>query len=577
MGDGTGGIMVGIDFGTSTSEAAYVDGKGRLVMVPNHEGALITPSAVHIAEDGTVTVGREAKERALLEPGCTFLEVKRLFGKQAKLRAWGKEYAPADIAAMLIKYLVGCAERHSGREVREAVITVPAYFTDGQRREIIAAGSAAGLEVRRILNEPTAASLDYGADHMEECRNVLVYDLGGGTLDVTVLELFEGVVDVRATRGNSELGGKDFDEALAAHLRGLLKKESGADAAGDPRAMMRLKMAAEECKMALSEGRERAVALPFLAEKGGAPVGLEATVTRELFEGLIRGMVMSTKAQVDAALGDAGLAPADVDLVLLVGGSTRVPLVRDFLEDEYGFSPESAVDADLAVVRGAAVQAGVLSGAIGGGGIVLTDVCPHSLSAASLTADSEHRGDLRCKVIIPRNTVLPAERAETFFTAADNQTTVLVTAYQGESDMPDDNTLLGSFMMTGIPRARASKEAINIKFAYDLNGILNIGADVVSTGKSADITVDAAQAGDADLSAWKKSPLAGTYRRLLNRADRLAKLRGRDARAVSAAAERLKRGLVLGWDGEALRAYADYLESDIEDLLEDEGEGDGRA
>ena len=358
-------MIVGIDFGTSTSEIAFVNEHKRLELIPNHLGEFITPSVVHISESGKITVGKDAKDRALLEPDCTFLEVKRLLGRHEDLRAWEKTYSPVDIAAMIIKYLVDCAKDFTKDAVDKAVITVPAYFTDGQRREIIAAGNAAGLTVERIINEPTAASLDYGVNHMDECKNILVYDLGGGTLDVTVLELFEGVVDVKSSCGNSELGGKDFDQALMDYFCGRIKMRDRVDVTNDARAMMRIKIAAEECKEALSSKLEHDVLLPFLCEGDGEPVGLAVKITRSEFEGLISEKVQSTKWQIDTALRDAGLMHSDIDLVLLVGGSTRVPYVTSFLEETYGFSPESSVDVDLAVVRGAAIQAGVLSGVLG--------------------------------------------------------------------------------------------------------------------------------------------------------------------------------------------------------------------
>ena len=560
-------MIVGIDFGTSTSEIAFVNEKKQIELVPNHIGEFITPSVVHISDGGKITVGKEAKERALLEPENTFLEVKRLIGRQSNLSAWGKTYTPVEVAAMIIGYLVDCAKEYTKQEIDRAVITVPAYFTDGQRKDIMAAGSAAGLTVERIINEPTAASLDYGVNHMEECKNILVYDLGGGTLDVTVLELFEGVVDVKSTSGNSELGGKDFDQALIDHLCNRFKRKDRHEITGDMRAMMRIKIAAEECKEALSGKQEHEISLPFLCESGGSPIGLLATISRDEFEGMIREKILSTKEQIDTALRDAEITPEQVDLVLLVGGSTRIPYVKNFLEDEYGFAPESSIDADLAVVRGAAIQAGVLSGVLGEDGIVLTDICPHSLSTSALTSDGLFSMDVRCCVIIPKNTVLPAEKSQLFYTIVDNQTSVRVKAYQGESDLPEENVLLGSFYLSGIPKSRAGKEAINLVFSYDLNGILDITANILSTGKTVNISVNTTEIGeDMDLSSWKKASVASKYRKSINKADRLVKIHGENADYVERASQDLKKGLVLGWDEEALDVFAQELKYAIDEM-----------
>ena len=560
-------MIVGIDFGTSTSEIAYINEKKQLELVPNHLGDFITPSVVHISEDGIITVGKEAKERALLQPDCTFLEVKRLFGKQVSLNAWGKPYTQIEIASMIIKYLVDCAKEHAKQEIDKAVITVPAYFTDGQRKDIMAAGSLAGLTVERIINEPTAASLDYGVNHMEECKNILVYDLGGGTLDVTVLELFEGVVDVKSSCGNSELGGKDFDQALIDYICSRIKKKNNVDVTSDVRAMMRIKLAAEECKIVLSEQTKHEITLPFLCESGGSPVGFMQAFTRGDFEGMIREKVLSTKEQINTALDDAGIDKTDVDLVLLVGGSTRIPFITNFLKNEYGFAPNSSVDADLAVVRGAAIQGGVIGGTLDEDAIVLTDICPHSLSTSAITGDSEFFTDVRCSVIIPRNTVLPAEKSRLYYTVADDQTAVKVDAYQGESNFPEENTLLGSFYLTGIPKARAQKESINIKFSYDLNGILGISADIVSTGKTAGITVNTTEVGEnMDLSTWKQSRLANKFRKIINKADRLIKVHPDDSDDVRRAADDLKKGLILNWDEQVLDLYSKDLDIEIDEL-----------
>jgi len=564
-------MKVGIDFGTSTSEIAYVDNNGKLVIVPNHLGELITPSVVYIAEDGTPVVGREAKEKALVEPENSFLEVKRLLGQNAELTVRDKVYSPVDIAAMIIRYLTDCAQKHAGQSIDSAVITVPAYFTDPQRKDVMAAGQAAGLEVDRIINEPTAASLDYGIDHMRDCQYMLVYDLGGGTLDVTVLELFEGVVDVKSSCGNNTLGGKDFDQAIMDHITGAIKKRDKVDVSSDARAMMRIKIAAEQCKIALSDETEYLFELPFLYSKNGNPLGYSEKITRTDFESMIREKIYSTEQQIKTALFDANLDAGDIGLTLLVGGSTRIPLVSEFLKETLGLTPEAVVDPDLAVVRGAAIQSGVLSGVLGENAIILTDICPYSLSTKTLMDVGYgpfSYADVFCDILIKRNTTLPASASKIYFTATDYQTKVHVTAYQGESDDPDENYLLNCFELSGIPKAKAGKEKINIRFEYDLNGILTVSAEIVSTGKSATVTVNTAQMGkNLELSQWKDAPKARKYRQIISKAERLITVHGSEtADRVEAAADELKKALVMDWEQVILEKMKNELDDAIDEL-----------
>jgi molecular chaperone DnaK len=567
-------MKAGIDFGTSTSEIAYVDDNGKIIIVPNHLGEMITPSVVYIAGDGAPVVGLEAKEKALFEPENTFLEVKRLFGQNKELQARDRVYSPVDVAAMIIRYLTDCAQKHSGRTVDSAVITVPAYFTDSQRKDVMAAGKAAGLEVERIINEPTAASLDYGIEHMRECNYMLVYDLGGGTLDVTVLELFEGVVEVKSSCGNNALGGKDFDQAIMNHITGMINKRDKVDVSGDARAMMRIKIAAEQCKIALSANMEHAIELPFLFNRNGNPAGYSEKITRTDFESMIREMIYSTEQQIKTALFDANLSAEDIDLTLLVGGSTRIPLVSRFLEEVFGITPEAAVDPDLAVVRGAAIQAGVLSGVLNENAIVLTDICPYSLSTEVLMGIGFGHKDTFCDILIKRNTTLPAAASKIYSTSRDYQTEVHITAYQGESPDPDENYLLNCFELGGIPKAKANKEKINIRFEYDLNGILTVQAEIVSTGKSAAVTVNTSQMGkNLDLSKWKDVPGVREYRKIINKAERLVKVHGGEASSdVNAAADELKKALVMNWDDAVKERLKNVLADAIDDMEEEDGE-----
>jgi molecular chaperone DnaK len=508
-------------------------------LIPNTLGKLITPSVVHIGEDGAILVGEEAAEYLFTRPDCTFMEVKRLTGSDDKLKAHGKEYAPEEIQAMLLRYLVSCAETFLKEKISRAVITVPAYFTDGQRRATAAAGELAGLHVERIINEPTAASLDYGLSNLKECKNVLVYDLGGGTLDVTVLELFEGVIDVKASSGNNRLGGKDFDEIIMRHL---------ADPAGDERALMRLKKAAEDCKIALSNADGFNVSLPFLLTgKDGKPVSVEKTVSRTEFEEWVSEKAASTRDPMLSALSDAGLKPSDLQVVLLVGGSTRIPCIKKLVEDTLGTVPRSLVDPDLTVARGAAIQAGLLEGSISNDDLVLTDVCPYTLGTAPLSGSFFSRRQI-FDPLIPRNTTIPTEKAKLYTPAADYQTTVRIDVYQGESVDPENNERLGEVRLSGIPPAKSGKEQIEVTFGYDMNGILQVKARVVSTGKevSAEISTTGQKAKPAiDLSKWEEAEGARAFRPLIRKAEKIISSDKDIGGDISILVRQLKEALIL--------------------------------
>jgi molecular chaperone DnaK len=530
--------IVGIDLGTSTSEIGCIVG-GAAKLIPNSLGRLVTPSVVHIGQDGEILVGEEAAEYLFTRPDCTFMEVKRLTGGGEKLAAHGKEYTPEEIQAMLLRYLVRCAEDGLKEKIDRAVITVPAYFTDVQRRATAKAGELAGLRVERIINEPTAAALDYGLSNLKECKNVLVYDLGGGTLDVTVLELFEGVIDVKASCGNNRLGGKDFDEIIMAHL---------ADPAGDERALMRLKKAAEDCKIALSTREEFPVSLPFLLTgKDGKPVSIERTVSRGDFEEWIAEKVLSTREPLLSALADAHLSREDLQVILLVGGSTRVPCVKRLVEETLGAVPHSLVDPDLTVARGAAIQAGLIEGSLNNEDLVLTDVCPYTLGTAPLEYGLFGSRQV-FDPVIPRNITIPTEMAKIYSTAADYQTEVVIDVYQGESSDPDNNERLGELHLTGIPAARQGKEQIEVSFGYDMNGILQVKASVVSTGKqvSAEISTTGVKAGPLlDPAKWEEAEGARSFRPLIRKAEKIIAL-GKDMGGdIGLLVRRLKEALLL--------------------------------
>lgn len=564
--------IVGIDLGTSTSEIAYLD-QGKPIVIPNHLGKFITPSVVHIKKDGEIIVGEEARERLLLEPECTFIEVKRQMGSDETLNAHEKTYSPQELSADILSYMISCAKEALGEDVNRAVITVPAYFTDVQRRATVEAGKLCGLTVERIINEPTAAALCYGLDHLEDYSNILVYDLGGGTLDVTVLELFEGVLEVRASSGNNKLGGKDFDEALIEYL---LQKFSGnhqMHIRKDIRAMARLKEEAENCKIALSSQEQYQISLPFFAEVNGKPVSVDETITRNQFEKLISEKIDHTKEQLRIALSDARMKTNEVDLILMVGGSTRIPYVKKFLTDYFQKEPQQVVDPDLAVVQGAAIQAGILENQFEDNEIVLTDVCPYTLGVAALKYFDYYRlptdMDLSFDPIIPRNVTIPTTIDRQYSTCTDHQKAVNIKVYQGEYSDPSLNNFLGEFQLDGIPPAPAMEEKINIMFSYDINGILNVDATIVSTGEKASITISTTEnemVEEVDTSKWRESKYAKKFSAIIKRAQRMMKeIDPADAELVGDLIKFLMEGLV---KGESLKELNERKENLVELLLD---------
>jgi molecular chaperone DnaK len=548
--------IVGIDLGTSTSEIACIT-KGVPHLIPNTLGKLITPSVVHIGEQGEVLVGEDAAGYLFTRPDCTFMEVKRLTGSGEPLRAHGKEYSPEEIQAMLLRYLVGCAETHLGEKIERAVITVPAYFTDVQRRATAKAGELAGLQVERILNEPTAAALDYGLANLKDCKYMLVYDLGGGTLDITVLELFEGVIDVKASRGNNHLGGKDFDEIIMRQL---------ADPAGDERALMRLKKAAEDCKIALSGAEEYRVSLPFLLTGAdGKPISVEKTVRRSDFEEWIKEKVESTRDPLMTVLSDAGLGPEELRTILLVGGSTRIPCVKKLVESCLSAVPLSPVDPDLTVARGAAIQAGLLEGSLDSNALVLTDVCPYTLGI-SVLHEGVYGDRMLFDPIIPRNTTIPAEKSKIYLPAENYQTTARIKVFQGDSSNPDNNEPLGEVLLSEIPPAKKGKEPLEVSFSYDMNGILQVKAQVISTGTqvSAEINTTGVKPRAAfDLSQWENAKAARQYRPAIRKAEKLLASGRDEGGELAILVRQIKEALVA--DNEK---QAEDLRDELMDLLD---------
>ena len=470
--------IIGIDLGTTNSCVAIYEG-GEAKVIANQEGERTTPSVVAF-KNGEIIVGGAAK-RQMITNKDTIYSIKRLMGTDEKVEANGKKYTPQEISAMILGNLKKTAESYLGEKVTKAVITVPAYFNDAQRQATKDAGKIAGLEVERIINEPTAAALAYGLDKQEQNQTVLVYDLGGGTFDVSILELGDGVFEVKATSGNNRLGGDDFDKRIMDYLVEQFKKENNIDLSKDKMAMQRIKDAAEKAKKDLSGVTTTQISLPFLSQGEEGPLHLEMSLTRAKFEELCHDLFESTLEPVRKAMKDAKLSKNDIDKVILVGGSTRIPKVQEIIKNELGKEPSKGVNPDEVVAMGAAIQGGVLTGEVND--IVLLDVTPLSLGIETL-------GGV-CTVLIPRNTTIPTSKSEIFSTAADNQPAVDIHILQGERSMASDNKTLGRFQLTGIPAAPRGVPQIQVTFDIDANGIVNVKAKDLGTNKEQAITITA--------------------------------------------------------------------------------------
>ena len=469
---------IGIDLGTTNSCVCVYEG-GEAKVIANPEGERTTPSVVAF-KNGEIIVGGAAKRQTVVNPD-TISSIKRLMGTKEKVHVNGKDYTPEEVSAMILGDLKKTAEAYLGEKVTKAVITVPAYFNDAQRQATKNAGKIAGLEVERIINEPTAAALAYGLDKQEESQKVLVYDLGGGTFDVSILELGDGVFEVLSTSGNNKLGGDDFDHKVVEFILNEIEKEHKIDLSNDKMAMQRIKDAAEKAKKDLSGVTTTTISLPFLAQSADGVVNFETNLTRAKFEELTHDLVEETLTPVRKALKDAGLKASDLDKVLLVGGSTRIPKVQEVVKKELGKEPSKGVNPDEVVAMGAAIQGGVLTGEVND--IVLLDVTPLSLGIETL-------GGV-CTVLIPRNTTIPTSKSQVFSTAADNQPAVDIHILQGERSMAADNKTLGNFQLTGIPAAPRGVPQIEVTFDIDANGIVNVKAKDLGTGKEQKITITA--------------------------------------------------------------------------------------
>ena len=565
--------IIGIDLGTTNSSVAVMEG-GEPIIIPNPEGNRTTASVVAF-KDGEQQVGEVAKRQAITNPN-TIQSIKRHMGTDYKVEVDGKEYTPQEISATILQYLKGYAEDYLGEKVEKAVITVPAYFNDSERQATTDAGKIAGLEVERIINEPTAAALAYGIDKADQDQTVLVYDLGGGTFDVSILDIGDGTFEVVATAGDNRLGGDDFDQVVIDHLVAEFRKENGIDLSKDKMALQRLKDAAEKAKKDLSGIGQTQISLPFITAGESGPLHLEMTLTRAKFDELTASLVERTMGPVRQALSDSGLSASEIDKVILVGGSTRIPAVQEALKKETGQEPSKGVNPDEVVSLGAAIQGGVLQGDVKD--VLLLDVTPLSLGIETM-------GGVTTK-LIERNTTIPTSHSQVFSTAADNQTAVDIHVLQGEREMAADNKTLGRFQLTDIPPAPRGVPQIEVSFDIDANGIVNVSAKDLGTNKEQSITIksssglsdeeidqmikDAEENAEADKKRREEIDLRNEADQLVFQTDKTIEdlkdqVSDEEKQKAEAAKDELKKALE-GDDLDEIKAKKEALEEEVQAL-----------
>lgn len=478
--------IVGIDLGTTNSASAYI-AKGKPEIIPDQTGHVLIPSVVLMDPSGKTIVGEDARSALVAMPERTKAAVKREMGSSTPISLAEKTYSPEEISALILKKIKTSIDEKIGAGEKEAVITVPAYFTDEQRQATKRAGELAGFVVERIINEPTAAALAFGFQYLDKDRHLLVYDLGGGTFDVSVVEIMDGIIEVKASSGNSKLGGEDFDWRLVDWLAETMIQEHQVDPRQDVRALALLKEEAEKIKKQLSTENQVEIALPVVIMKNEQPLGLYTTMTQETFIGLIKPLLKETMTSITDVLQEADLPPDKVDAVLLVGGSTRIPRIHELITDLFGAAPMQDVNPDEAVALGAGVQAGLKSGALSDSGLIVTDIAPFSMGIAALSSNMQPGEYVP---IIPKNTTIPVTRTERFYTSLPDQTVVQVEVYQGEEEWVKNNYFINEFLLEGLPAGPAGSEAVDVTFRYNLNGILEVTATSVSTEKSMTVTLE---------------------------------------------------------------------------------------
>ena len=555
------GTIIGIDLGTTTSEIAYVkDGKPEVII--NELGDRITPSVVGLTDENEIIIGNTAKGQAALKPDRTVMEVKRIMGTDKMVTLGDNVVTPEEISAMILKELKRYAENYIGEDVKEAVITVPANFNDLQRQATKIAGELAGLKIERIINEPTAAAIAYSVDNLDKEEKIIVYDLGGGTFDITILNLLNGNLDIKTSRGNNKLGGKDFDERLVNYILKRFNEDNGIDLSKDRIAMARIKEAAERAKMDLSDMSSTEIEIPFIAtDDKNNPLEINLKISREEFEGLIKDLIKVTEVEVDKALESAGYSEEDIDTVIAVGGSTRIPCVRELLKNKFGDKLKGGINVDEAVAMGAAIQGAIHKNDPNLSSVKIMDICMHTLGTSVGKDTVDH--------IIMKDSKLPCTENKIYSTSIDNQKFMIIEVYQGDGNLKSENTKIGEFKIEGIPEAPAGEEEVEVAFTYNIDGILEVTAEIISSGESIVGIIDTMGVNakpieySEDLGKWSSSRLSSKSKTIIEMAEKkIHHLDSDNKIKVVKVIESLKRAIID--DDEIL---VDKYDEELTDLL----------